>query len=219
MINSVAFRNFKSLRAVELELERFTVLVGPNASGKTSVLEGLHYLSQLGATDPKELFTGNQDPLFLYSRGANGDMELMSKGTEGAVSLRVKPPLFFPEDLLHPSPSSDIGNLWQFTAKGKPTAETEDGWKPLDEVLRAAHAVPSAVLLRLNASRLADATYSRAARPRVAVDGQGLASALAYMALNQPDEFQELQRSLRTVIPAVNRIRFDRVLAPYAETE
>lgn len=40
MIETVSFKNFKALRDVTVPLERFTVLVGPNASGKTSVLQG-----------------------------------------------------------------------------------------------------------------------------------------------------------------------------------
>src|SRR4051812_14931512 len=52
MIHGVRFRNFKALRNVELALERFTVLVGPNASGKTAVLEGLHHLTRLATNDP-----------------------------------------------------------------------------------------------------------------------------------------------------------------------
>ena len=41
MIRKVHFKNFRSLRDVELTLEPLTVLVGPNSSGKTTVLEGL----------------------------------------------------------------------------------------------------------------------------------------------------------------------------------
>jgi predicted ATPase len=37
------------------------------------------------------------------------------------------------------------------------------------------------------------------------------------MALNRPDEFHELQESLRSVVPAVKRIRFDR--APVSKSE
>lgn len=46
MIRKVHFKNFRCLRDVELTLEPLTVLVGPNSSGKTTVLEGLtplHY--------------------------------------------------------------------------------------------------------------------------------------------------------------------------------
>jgi len=41
VIQSVHFQNFRCLRDVELRLEPLTVLVGPNSSGKTTVLEGL----------------------------------------------------------------------------------------------------------------------------------------------------------------------------------
>jgi predicted ATPase len=41
MIHSVRFENFRCLREVELSLEQLTVLVGPQASGKTTVLDGL----------------------------------------------------------------------------------------------------------------------------------------------------------------------------------
>ncbi|MGZ3459464.1 MAG: AAA family ATPase, partial [Archangium sp.] len=41
MIRKVHFKNFRCLRDVELTLEPLTVLVGPNSSGKTTVLEGL----------------------------------------------------------------------------------------------------------------------------------------------------------------------------------
>lgn len=41
MIRKVHFQNFRCLRDVELTLEPLTVLVGPNSSGKTTVLQGL----------------------------------------------------------------------------------------------------------------------------------------------------------------------------------
>lgn len=41
MIQSVRFENFRCLRDVELSLEPLTVLVGPPASGKSTVLDGL----------------------------------------------------------------------------------------------------------------------------------------------------------------------------------
>jgi predicted ATP-dependent endonuclease of OLD family len=41
MLEKVGFKNFLALRDVELTLEPFTVIVGPNASGKSSILEGI----------------------------------------------------------------------------------------------------------------------------------------------------------------------------------
>jgi recombinational DNA repair ATPase RecF len=49
MIRHARFQNFEALREVEVTFDsRLTVLVGPNGCGKTSVLQGLHFLTQLG---------------------------------------------------------------------------------------------------------------------------------------------------------------------------
>ena len=42
MITSVQLQNFKNHRSTNISLGRINVLVGPNASGKTSVLQALH---------------------------------------------------------------------------------------------------------------------------------------------------------------------------------
>ena len=47
MITRAKFKNFKALRDVEITFDsRLTVLVGPNGSGKTSVLEGIYFLGR-----------------------------------------------------------------------------------------------------------------------------------------------------------------------------
>lgn len=50
MIESVQFKNFKALRNTTLPLDRFTLLVGPNASGKSTALQGIK-----AAVEPKTL--------------------------------------------------------------------------------------------------------------------------------------------------------------------
>ncbi|MBN1208279.1 MAG: AAA family ATPase [Myxococcaceae bacterium] len=51
MIQSVRFEHFRCLRDVELSLEPLTVLVGPPASGKTTVLEALDLLLGCDVSD------------------------------------------------------------------------------------------------------------------------------------------------------------------------
>ena len=44
MIKRVTFRNFRSLQEVELDLGPLTVLIGPNGSGKTNVIDALRFV-------------------------------------------------------------------------------------------------------------------------------------------------------------------------------
>ena len=77
----------------------------------------------------------------------------------------------------------------------------------------------SAELLSLEVSNLTEPSYSEQPRPRIGRDGEGLASVLAFLALNQPERFESLQAHLRSIIPSVERIRFDRVPVSRIETE
>jgi len=47
MIKKLKVKNYKSLKDVELELGKFNVLIGPNASGKSNLLDCLAFVSEL----------------------------------------------------------------------------------------------------------------------------------------------------------------------------
>ena len=50
-LQKIHIKNFLSLRDVELPLKRLTVLVGPNASGKSNVLRALQIFPMLIASE------------------------------------------------------------------------------------------------------------------------------------------------------------------------
>ena len=52
MITSVHVQNFKNLRDQTITLDRFTVFVGANGSGKTSVLDAIHLAIRAAVGDP-----------------------------------------------------------------------------------------------------------------------------------------------------------------------
>ena len=55
MITSVEIKNFKSIKSLAIDLPKFTVLVGPNGSGKTNVVQALELFGQMvgrGSTSP-----------------------------------------------------------------------------------------------------------------------------------------------------------------------
>lgn len=220
MIKSASFRNFKSLRNVDIELERLTVIVGPNASGKTSILEGLNYLSQAALTDPGEIFTGQRRIGLLFSRGGNGEtIEIECSDTYAAIRLSLSGS---PQSIDNPS---HVGHRLEWRRLGGANSEWEEiKHKLTNRFVNASlfalrSQLFSTILLRLDAMKLAEPSYSGSAKPRVEYDGAGTASVLALMALNQPDQFELLQGHLKTLIPTVKRIRFDRVPVNRIETE
>jgi predicted ATPase len=226
MITSASFRNFKSLRHVDIELERLTVLVGPNASGKTSILEGLHFLALCASREPKDVFTGQWSPGLFYSRGTIGkDMEIESRTADAAFRLKAKPLEPLSVDGSHSDlPTTFFQPRWDLRVECQNPKETPGNWRsPFGDLWKdpIASLFRSAKLYRLEASVLAEPSYSGHARsePKSNGNGEGLASELALMALNQPDRFQEVQELLRSVIPVVQRIRFNRVPVTKVETE
>jgi predicted ATPase len=201
MIETVRFKNFKALRDVTMPLEPFTVLVGPNASGKTSVLEGLAYLH---ADDPWSLLQDARHPALLRSKGSDGDVEICIegswKGEKGSISLVAT------------EPETD---RWKqhvtFTYGGQRSHQAAPGAAPgaqdraVLELMR-----PAIDLLRFDAVKLAQPAYSDALVPRIGPDGDGLAAVLADMLISRADDFRLIEQSLRAVIPSVERIRLER---------
>lgn len=57
MIQQVSIKNFKCLRDVTVALEPFTVFVGANGSGKTSILSGIHNAVRAATGDPQKVFS------------------------------------------------------------------------------------------------------------------------------------------------------------------
>src|SRR4051812_11935883 len=77
---AVAVENFRSLRSVELALGPLNVLVGPNAAGKSNLLDVIAFLGDAARTDllPALDKRGGYDR--LYFRGE----------TKGPVKIRLE---------------------------------------------------------------------------------------------------------------------------------
>jgi hypothetical protein len=83
MIDEILIKDFKAHRETRVPLGRFTMLVGDNASGKTSVLDALALQAALNP-NPVEILRGDRSLEDLLRRGATGPIELISSsGREG----------------------------------------------------------------------------------------------------------------------------------------
>jgi hypothetical protein len=206
MIETVCFKNFKALRDVTVPLERFTVLVGPNASGKTSVLQGLDYLFFLRHRNP-DFFRGERDFQILRSRGAASEasVEIRGSGTSLQKATSIDLSLV---DLgeFYSTWSIKVTHEDRSFESEERTYHDEDHryGTPLDDV------APAVDMLRFDANKLAQPSYSATLVPRIEPDGDGLAAVLADMLISRPDDFRRIEASLRAVIPSVERIRLER---------
>jgi predicted ATPase len=82
MISHLALKNFKSLKEADLDLRKLNILVGPNNTGKSSVLHALAFLAQ-NSEEPK---------LHLNERYVNlGKLRDVSfKGEDIIITFRIK---------------------------------------------------------------------------------------------------------------------------------
>lgn len=91
MIRHIRIKNYKSLRNLDLKLERLSVLFGPNAVGKSNFFDALQLLSRLGTSRSlKEAFEApyRGRPIESFSFGPEG-LEGLLKQESAALSLEV----------------------------------------------------------------------------------------------------------------------------------
>ena len=79
MIRRIAIRGYKSLQDVNLRLDPLTIVIGPNAAGKSNLLDAIGLLSRTVSGDLQSAFTEHRgDPLRSFTfdeRGIEGLME------------------------------------------------------------------------------------------------------------------------------------------------
>ena len=109
MIHGVRIQNFKCLRDVSVKLERFTVFVGANGSGKTSILEAIHIAVEAATGDPQKVVTHERHGDWVYTRGGVGDLSIRCETAGGDLSLEATPPEGYP-----PPPDLMQKERWEY---------------------------------------------------------------------------------------------------------
>ncbi len=223
MFNSVHIENFKTIRDQTVSLEPLTVIVGPNASGKTSLLQAIEYAVRVFAAQTSGSEAGNNDILTRWQTTTaefySKDMPLPILGGEDSKEMFVELGTFIHENLSVTStppnwfnPSDVIpGECYGWILRAS-------GWE--SEFLRRAFRDARLLLhLRLSARALREPHYAKSFPPTLEFDGTGLASLLAFTALSDPDVFEKMADDLRVLIPGFKRIRFTKSRITTVNTE
>ncbi|MBD1842817.1 AAA family ATPase [Cyanobacteria bacterium FACHB-63] len=204
MLKSLELINFKSHRSTHLDLDdsRLHALVGQNSSGKTSILQALHYLSLLTDSDLTSIFANPKSPETIVTVG----QDKISVSGSGFWKHQNKKPIW---EASYELQKRSV-DFWSPKVSWKIDQEpiTIDGWsasfknapKPIHQELG------QTVYLKLVVANLARADYSEAITPRVKSDGSELAPTLDYLRNETPEQFQSLQEMLKQVVPGVQKI-------------
>lgn len=213
MYTRLTLRNIRSWGEQVFELSPLTVLVGPNASGKTTVLEVLHLLSQLGGPKhPKEVLTRSLDPERFIRDGAN-DLEAVLEGGSGGESFSVRykaargPEAGFYQWVHWTAPGAAYEIHWNSAGSKVGQLPWEDDAQRGRPWLRE---LRGCAFLHLDVRALQRASYSEDEIPRIEFDGEGLAAALAYMKQERVEEFERIEQGLKAIVPSVSAIRLPR---------
>lgn len=224
MITKVKFEGFKLLRDVEFALGRFNVIVGENGTGKSSILEGLHYLLQLAAPSMEgdreiggrlaAMFRGDLDVSLLCSRPDAAHLRI-SVAAEcarmfGASWTRADADSAdgpFRMEFLRAEDGKPQGVISQ-SLSNRPGRTTFYDHPLLEEVGKLG--LHSVLRLRLSATQLSTDHYSDDQNPRVEYDGTGLASVLQELQNARDGRFEKIEADLQKVVPAARRIRTTR---------
>jgi predicted ATPase len=179
VIASVAFRNFKALRSTSLSLSPFNLVIGPNGSGKTSLIQAILQLRSLSK---------------LPLREAGPEIERRPEGSE--MTFRFYPPY----DGLEASMScvSDtVCDLLQVIPLSK--GEGVDDWAGLRGRLLTVrnylfdHAV------------LAKPTVAKAGQ-ELATNGANLAAVLAMRKEQHPEDYARMTTELFRLLPEYDEL-------------
>ncbi|CAN96419.1 hypothetical protein predicted by Glimmer/Critica [Sorangium cellulosum So ce56] len=210
MLTEANFKNFKLLRDVRLPLGQLNVLVGANAVGKSTVLEGMYRLLQLAAVKPGSatirpgsFFWGERAVEDLVAKPDATELELEAILEDGRrFGLRA--------GVAKEEPEPEWFRLWF----GKDGQETElrlpsDDQEEERLFFRGPREAKlgSTVRLKLHAETLAAEHYSEEEIPGVGHDGEGLASVLQYLQGLRDGTLEVIERDLATIVPGARRIR------------
>jgi hypothetical protein len=215
MLDYIKLEGFKSWNNARVPLSPFTVLVGPNGSGKTSVLQGIDCLLSGIHRKPGEVFVGPLAPEKILSRWrmnaqasvTSGDSIQFSLSTE-SYSARTGIRLDKGSVSTQPRNGRSATNLewkWFFV----PSDREPGGWTelPKDFPIR----FTTVVFAKLSADCLKRPSFSEQTNPQMSPKGYGLPTMLSVWASSRPEMRQQIVARVGRVIPGLSRLSCERV--------
>lgn len=230
MIERVRFQNYKALHDVEIEFGRLTVLVGANACGKSSVLEGIDgFLAEMrdGGTGEEFAHISAYEKRTLNSDTRQWTYEFALKSCL-QISDEEQDEIGFdlgPENLALKLEVQDHGLRVDIFSELSFKFDDDPQFRPVDDEHRwefekrlELSQILKAEYLQLEPKRLISAAYAEQT-PQFQPDGSYMIAVLAELALNDPRKLDRIRADLAKVVPGIGHYRFPRETVTRVEQE
>jgi predicted ATPase len=224
MITRLRVKNFKALRDVEVQLTPIHVLIGPNDSGKTSILDALAALCRSVDHDLAEAFSGSWKGRELVSGGRLGPSVIIGADIENSPITAYEIHVFFAERDRFAVVETEL--IRKRGAQIELRHDAEDVKEAAATYVKRQTDVPARAdvqrdELRLVRDLLGGVQYYRwdprsLALPvaldtkrsfRMETNGFGLALCLDNILGDNPDQFIQLQRRLTDIFPHITSMK------------
>jgi hypothetical protein len=205
MITRFRLENYKGHRDTDLALQQFTLFVGDNGSGKTSVLEALRLPGDIVDDLRKNGWPpGMKLPGVKVSELLRWDTNRMSLSSEGRMADGKQWTTSI--EFLHVD-----GGEWRLNLTGS-LGEQEFHATDYEQVLGHLQHLGIALighvaLYRFKADRVAASAYSNRPGASVTEDGAQTAVALAALKLADDEAFERIETAMRRIVPSLHRVR------------
>lgn len=217
MLQSVRVRNFKAIADATVNLTPLHLLIGPNNSGKTSLLEAIAALSRSLDHTIDKTFLGRWTGRQLVHSSATEPVAVIEGFLEGKLSGSYKLQCEFPETgkkvVVQEATWNDgeekniaIGKEATLTGFSVPSSAKERQW--YDEAVELSSVLCPCWYLRWSARNLAlPATLQPERFLRLAGNGFGLPTLLDDIQNHSQDLFSKISTDLRKQFPEVYSLR------------
>lgn len=201
MIDSVLIEQFKSIEKLRIDLNRLTVLVGPNAAGKSSILQAIE-LALRQATQPQLPITPMEyQPLRRKHSGVTWEqMRIEISGHEHRLLWKLRKA---PEWSQAMGAGDSLVPTAEITESGRVTELNQTSSE------RIRHEIGVAAIFSLDPV-ICRQDQELQGKWMMGYRGEHLASMLGVLAGKNSARFQMLQEDLRDVVPYFKTLRIER---------
>jgi predicted ATPase len=219
MITRLELRNYKCFPELNVELPRFCAIVGPNNSGKSSVLRALEQLGMTARMDLAEVFKEPESVESLVWGGAAdgkitiGASALLPGPTAARYELTVaaagnhRGAVLWDERMKFEEPARELNGFQRGSFQSLLSHLRISSSRDDDAALALVSILTGTLKVRLDASRLASpCPIEEGERGRTDPDGYGLPAVLDFRKGERLELFLRIQEALAIAFPEVKEI-------------